>query len=278
LVWGVPQAEDDGRVYRSPLDLAFAPGDRLLAVTDCTAGSVVFLDPSSGEVTSEVELRGEVGGVAWSPNGGSVFVAEVRSGTAAEIDVSGKVRRRLSAGLRPLGLAVAPRRGWLLAASSAEDAVSVVSLSDGREMARIRVVRMPYFLAVSADERFAVVGNRLPAGDASNLAQAAAVSLVDLPTLANAADISLPPGSTNVHGVAIGPEGKWAYVAHNLGRVALPTTQIEYGWINANALSIIDLRRKDRYATILLDRANEGAANPWGVAVSPGGQTLWVTT
>ena len=276
-------------VYRSPLELAFSPDSRLLAVSDHTAGSVVFLDSSTAEVLREVKLRGKPAGIAWSADGRLVYVAECGAGTVAQVDRAGKIVRRLNVGPRPVGLSLAPRRGWLAVANSATHAVSLLALADGREKAQVAVPRAPYLLAVTPDEKTAVVGNRLPAGDASDPSASAAVTLIDLESPGKAAHIRLPPNSVNVHGVAISPDGRWAYVVHNLGRAMLPTEQIEYGWINANAMTVIDLAaqrahgRLRRYATILLDRAEEGAANPetarcsglpWPEYTSSAGSTL----
>ena len=110
-----------------------------------------------------------------------------------------------------------------------------------------------------------------------SLRSSAVVGLLDLDALVPLADVPLPPNSTNVHGVAISPDGRWAYVVHTLGRTAIPTTQIEYGWISANALSVIDLATKKRYATVLLDQPEHGAADPWGLALTRDGTTAWIT-
>ena len=56
-----------------------------------------------------------------------------------------------------------------------------------------------------------------------------------------------------VRGVAVGPDGRWAFVAHTHGRVNLPTSQLERGWVNTNALTVIDLKQRRRYVTLLLD-------------------------
>ena len=263
-------------VYRSPFDLAFAR-DGTLAVSDRTAGSLALIERASDRAAQDVKVRGQPGGVAWSADGRLAYVAERMAGTVAQVNKSGKIVQRLKVGPQPVGLAVAPRRNWLLAANSATNTVSVVQLANGREKSRIKVPRMPYFLAVTADENFAVVGNRLPEGDASDPLVGAVVSLIDLRSMTTATDVRLPPNSTNVCGVDVSSDGRWAYVLHNLARAMLPTEQIEYGWINANALTVIDLQQRRRYATILLDRFDDGAANPFGAALSPDGSALWVT-
>lgn len=77
--------------------------------------------------------------------------------------------------------------------------------------------------------------------------------------------------------VAISPDGQYAYVPHLLARYQLPTTQLERGWVNTNALTIIDLSTGKILATVLLDDVDQGAANPWAVCVSADGSGLAVT-
>lgn len=262
--------------YRSPLHVAFSPDGRLLAASDHTAPAAVFFDVAAGKAIREVPLHGEPAGLAFSADGKLTYVAECTAGTVAEIDGDGEVTRRLKVGSWPVGLAIAPRRRRLLVTDAATDAVSIVELSGGRQLARVPVGRSPRQIAITPDERMAVVANQLPAGNAANPAVAATVTLIDLETGKQTADIRLPPNSINALGVAISPDGKWAYVTHNLARAMMPTEQIEFGWINANALTTIDLTQQALYATILLDRFNNAAANPWGVAVSPDGATLWI--
>ena len=88
--------------------------------------------------------------------------------------------------------------------------------------------------------------------------------------------IPLPNGSTALRGVAISPDGRYAYVTHTLGRFHLPTTQLDRGWMNTNALSIVDLAAGKLLNTVLLDSIDLGAANPWGVACTADGRWLAV--
>jgi mono/diheme cytochrome c family protein len=57
----------------------------------------------------------------------------------------------------------------------------------------------------------------------------------------------------------------------------VPTTQLERGWINTNAISIIDAGRKRLIETVLLDDVDSGAANPWGLACTSDSKYLCVT-
>ncbi len=264
--------------YRSPLDLAFSPDGKLLAVSDHTAGAVVLIDSASCKVAREVALQGSPAGVAWSPDGARLFAAEYGAGTVAEVAAGeGKVLRRFKVGLYPMGIGLAPKRKLLLAANTVTDDLSVIDLESGKERARLRVPREPFFVAITPDESMAVAGNLLPATGAAEPHSSAALSLISLESLTSIADLRLPPGSTSVRAVAISPSGKWAYAAHTLGRFNVPPTQLERGWVNTNALSIVDLAGKSIAATVLLDHPFEGAADPWGLALSRDGGTLWIS-
>jgi len=89
--------------------------------------------------------------------------------------------------------------------------------------------------------------------------------------------ILLPNGSTSVRGLALSPDGRWAFLTHIVARFTAHTTQLEQGWINTNALSIVDVKARRLHATVLLDDPANGAANPWAVAVSPDSKLLYVT-
>ena len=264
--------------YRSPYDVAFSPDGKYLAASDRTAGVLSLVDVSAGVIARHVALRGEPTGVVWSERDDHVYVAEFDAGSVAEVAAgSGRVVRRFKVGLRPLGLAIVPGKGLLLAANSATHTVSVLDMKTGIERCRIAVSREPFSIAVTPDESLAVVSNLLPAGRVTEPGYGAVVSLIDLVHLRHAGEVRLPPGSSTVREVAISADGRWAYIVHTVGRTNLPATQLERGWINTNALSIIDLRDREVYATLLLDQPMEGAADPWGVALSGDGRKLWVS-
>ena len=66
-------------------------------------------------------------------------------------------------------------------------------------------------------------------------------------------------------------------MVHVLSHFQLPATQLERGWVNTNAMSIIDAPARRLLNTVLLDDVDLGAALPWGVATSGDGKTIFVT-
>jgi hypothetical protein len=100
--------------------------------------------------------------------------------------------------------------------------------------------------------------------------------LIDTQNYSIRANIKLPNGSVSLRGVAISPDSRYAFVSHVLGRSRVPATQLEQGWLNTNAVSIIDLEKKECISTVLLDQMARGAANPWGISLTPDGGELVV--
>jgi DNA-binding beta-propeller fold protein YncE len=263
--------------YRSPFDVAFSPDGGTLAVSDRTAGLLYVIDTATGEVRNAVQLQGNPMALAWRQDN-RVVVSEYDASTIAEVDVkAGQVTRRFGVGPKPVGVAIAPKKDLLVVGDYGLHVVLIIDLKTGSERARVPAGKHPYFVAVTPDEQLAVVGNLIPAGPANDPASAAVVSLIDLDRGRKTADVTLPDSSSNVRQVRVSPDGRWAYVVHTRGRTTLPTTQLDRGWVNTNALSIIDLPGKALYATVLLDTIVEGAADPWGIALSADAKIAWIS-
>ena len=264
--------------YHSPYDVVFSHDGKELLASDHTAGAVVFIDPASRIVRRTISLDGTVTGVAYSNDGTRVFAAEFDHRRVAEVDLAtGRVARRFDAGPYPQHLAPVPGTELLCVAGWGLNDLRVIDLGSGETRAKIPLPNQPFDLDVTPDGSLAVVGNLLPTGRATANDYGAVVSLVDLRKLKKRADVALPIGSSAVRGVAVGPKGQWAYVVHTLGRYNLPTTQLERGWVNTNALTVIDLARAARHGTVLLDHPTQGAADPWGVAIDGDGRKMFVT-
>ena len=122
---------------------------------------------------------------------------------------------------------------------------------------------------MTPDQKCLVATNLLPDGVATDPQLAAVVSIIDTDSLQHST-VVLPPGSTSVQGVCVSPDGRWAYVVHTLARFNLPITQLERGWVNTYALSVIEIAARRRAATLLLDDLTQGAASPFAVVIVRG--------
>jgi len=272
--------ETDRKTIRSPICLAIAPDGGTSYATDRTAGSVVILDTAGQTKRGEISLHGKPHGVTVSADGRALYVAEHGAGSVAVIDTAqGTVASRIQVGKWPTALAVAHQTQRLFVCNQDDHTVSVVDLGEtpGKPITRIPVVREPSCVALTPDERYLVVANLLARGPGIDPTLSADVSLIDGVHLTSLATVKLPPGSTAVRGLCISPDGNWAYIVHGLGRFNLPITQLERGWVNTFALSIIDIPQRTRLATVLLDDLTQGAADPHSVVCSEDGRRLWIS-
>jgi len=265
-------------VYRSPLAVAVSPDGKTLYVSDRTAGCIAVLDAVAGKKVRDVAIGGEPAGLALSADGKRLYVARRKAHSIALIDTAkATVTRHIPVGTWPVAVALAEKSNRLYSCNRGNHTVSVVDLAAGKEIKQIAVVRDPAFAVVSNDESRVVVANFMPAGAATAPDPASEVSILHTKTMRQGARVKLPRGSTMARGTWVSPDGKWAYVVHLLGIFDLPVTQLEQGWVHTTALSIIDLVKSERLATVLLDDLTKGAPDPWAVVGSPDARKLWIS-
>lgn len=135
----------------------------------------------------------------------------------------------------------------------------------------IPVSREPFAMAVAKSRIY--VAHHLQDGAANNKKGVSAkVTVIDPATETVVKELSLPNGSESVKGIAASSDGSYVFATHILARYAYPTSQLDRGWINTNAMSILKASTTnaniDYYNTILLDDVDNGTGNPWGVGVT----------
>jgi DNA-binding beta-propeller fold protein YncE len=267
--------------YRSPINLAFSPDGSRLAVADPVWGGLVIIDPGKRSVEKEVPLQGNPAYLAWNGDD-KILVAEEKTGTIAEVRKDGTFSRRLAVATRATGVAITSNHKTLYVCDRGLNKVVFIDLDKWEIGGDVDVIREPGYIALTPDDKYAVVANKLPRSeDARPLEHGAEVSIIELDT-GFVQNVRLPGGSSIVRQIAIPkkttPDAtQWAYVVHQLGRANTMVTQLDKGWVMTNAVSIIDVANASRTTTFLLDHEGAGAANPWGAAVSQDGSKLWVT-
>jgi len=268
-----------GEEYLSPSAVVADKDGKTVYVAFVTAKQVAFFDVASAKVTKTVSLPDEPAGMALAPDGTRLYVAgAVPEGRVHIVDLpDGKVSGSIPVGHTPSALVVSPDGKTLYVCNRFNNNVMVVDPAAKKAGAVIAVLREPVSAVLSGDGKLLFVGNLLPVGPADGDYISASVSVIDTAENKVAATVKLPNGSSSVRGSCISPDGKFVYVAHILGRYQVPTTQLERGWMNTNALSIIDAAGKTLVNTVLLDDVDLGAANPYGAACTADGKYLCVT-
>ena len=153
-------------------------------------------------------------------------------------------------------------------ANQFSDDISVVDLKEMQEKGRFDALRQPKQITISKDGNYLFAANFLPSGRADVDTVTSFVTVIDLKNGNTVKQIPLANGSNALRGMSLSADGKYILVTHNLGRFQLPTTQLDQGWMNTSALSIIKAGSLEFIATVLLDESGKGAAGSWGVDCS----------
>jgi len=257
---------------------ASADGQRLF-IACAAANRVLVMDAKRGMVRRVIVVPGSPSGLALSSDDRRLFVtcASPESTVAVFDTANGRLQNKLRAGHTAMAPLLNHAGRTLYVCNRFDNDVSVIALPGGREIARIAVSREPVADALTPDGRWLLVANHLQTGRADVPDIAAAVSVIDTTANRVAKTIVLPNGSGLLRGVAVSPDGGLAAVTHVLSYNYLPTTQVDRGWLNCNALTLLDLSRLQPLGTVLLDEVDRGAANPWAVAWTADGRRLLVT-
>ena len=269
-------AEDKPGAYLGPETIVAHKDGTTLFVAERDANQVAVVQVPAGKVLHRIALPAEPTSMVLSADGKTLYVtAAAPKSTVCAIDTaSAKISFTLPAGHTATGVAVSPDGKRLYVCNRFNNDVWVFDLAEKKETARVPVVREPVGAVITPDGKTLFVINHLPIDPSNSYDVAAVISVVDTDNL-KLSNIRLPNGSTGLRGVCITPDGKHVLATHLLARYQLPTTQLERGWMNTNALSIIDAANKKLINTILLDNVDLGAANPWGLHTADG-QTLVV--
>lgn len=264
--------------WLGPANLVTSPDGESLLVTCLDAKRLVVVDLDSGELSKTIPMPANPTGIVFSPDGTKLYVtcASPESVVAIVDMASGRVTGKIEVGHTAVGPSISPDGTRLFVCNRFDSNVSVVELGSGKEIDTIPVTREPIASALTPDGTTLVVPNHLPLDPSDSHNVAAEVALINTAT-GDVRNLRLPIGSTGLRDVCIAPDGKFAYVPHILARYRVPTTQLERGWMNTNAVTIIDLKNQETLNTVLLDNVDLGAAVPWGVAVSADSKTVCVS-
>ncbi len=263
----------------SPTALAISTDGRTLYLACATANRIAVFDTATASIVRTLPVPLSPTGliltrddarlvVSGGGDKGAVWIVEV---------ASGQVAQTLRTGHTPMGPVLTLDERSVIVCYRFNNCIGIIDLASGKESARIPVAREPVAAALTRDGAHLLVANHLQHGRADADLVAAGVSVVDLAQGRVVKELALPNGSSQLRDIRISPDGRWACVTHLLSRYQMPTTQLERGWMNGNAISLIDLAEMRVLNTMLLDSVDRGAANPWGAAWSADNRTLCVT-
>lgn len=279
LVWSLSIATiraDENDNYLSPNALAVSKDGKSVWVSCFGTKQLLRVDLESKLVAAALSLPLPPTGIAVSQDGVTLYVTG--AGSESQMFVVDGAQAKITDVIPAGHTAMAPVAGadgkTLWVCNRFQNDVSQIDLASKKELRRIPVRREPVAAALTRDGKFLLVANCLPSGRADADVVAAVVSVISTVEPGVVKELSLPNGSASLADISVSPDGKYAVVTHILSRYPLPTTQLERGWMNTNAKTLIDLERMEVLNTVLLDNVDSGAANPWGIAWSADGATV----
>ncbi len=265
--------------YGSPIAVSISPNGMTAYVACATAAHVAAVDLGMEQIVTRLRVPPNPSGLATSVDGSRLYVTCANSPSrVCEIDTThGTVTREWRTGHTTMAPALSPDGQTLYVCNRFDNDVAIIRLSTDDAPVRIPVEREPVATALTPSGKHLLVVNHLHRGPANQVEAAIGVSVIDTSRRQLIHTIRLPMGSSLGRGIAVSPDGRFAAVTHLRSMFWLPTTSVDLGRINANALTFLDLNRWSVLGTVLLDQTCRGAANPWAVAWTPDGRHLMVS-
>jgi DNA-binding beta-propeller fold protein YncE len=264
--------------YLSPTRMAVHPATKEVYVLLSTAQAVAKVNPETEKLLNVFPLDFSPSGICYSADGKTLYITEYSAaGKVHFISPSnGKKKKSIPAGAYPAAICISKTGTQAWVANRFSNDLSVIDLLKRKEVKRLPMVREPKSLALSPDGKILAVGNLLPSQSALDDRVSAQVTLVDTESSEVIGHIPLHDGTQSIEDVCFSKQGDFVFVTHLLSHYTIPATQLERGWMNTNALSLIHVADRKYYATVLLDDMYRGAANPCGMTLSEDGDRLFI--
>jgi DNA-binding beta-propeller fold protein YncE len=269
--------------YLSPSDVAISKDGSALYLACATGDRIQVFDVETETVSSQFKIEG-VRELVLSLDENRIFaVAGEFKGRLLEIDAkNGQVIRSVPVGHTPVSPVMSTDGKTVFFCNRFSRAnqpdVFAFDIASGKCRSSAKAIREPITMTLSKDGKFLWVVNHLPLMEANLDHVFASLNIYSTADLEPVAKLDMPPGSFAIRDSALSHDGRTLFVSHTIGRFTVPTTHLDRGWINTSAVSIFDAPGQRYINTVLLDDTMQGAANPWGLAVTDDDAFLCVNT
>lgn len=261
----------------APAAIAVTSDAKLLYIGCAMGKRVEVFDLTRHETVRKIAMPAPVSGLALSADAARLYVTCTGPRSTIHVVESGAIVATIPSGHTTVSPVPSEDGRRLYVCNQFNNDVAAIDLASNKEVARIPVAREPVSAALTPDGKLLLVANALPATRSDRPPVSAEITVIDTSLRQATAHIPLPNGATGLRQISLSPDGRTAAVSHLLARYFVPATQLDRGWIQTNAVSLIDVGGRKLLATVLLDEIDRGAANPWAVEWSGDGRYLCVT-
>jgi YVTN family beta-propeller protein len=183
----------------APLGLAVSPDGRRVYATLAYDRLLVEIDPQTGP-TREVAVGAMVSGVAATPDGKTILVADRDDNAVSLIDAGSFTRiATIPVGKHPFGVTIDSAGGHAYSANVESDDVSVIDIAARKVVGTLKTASRPYTVALAAGRIFVADQH------------ADSVSVFDAASLAPAGEVKV---GEYPEGIAASADGTRVYVAN----------------------------------------------------------------
>jgi YVTN family beta-propeller protein len=271
------QPEDD--LYKSPIQMVLSRDGKQLYVSCENSNEVLIVDTDRNVVAGSIKVGRHPFGVALSPNNKTLYVSNRYDDTVSVVDLTRReVIETIPVGDDPHDLITDQAGDFLYVTNMGTDDVSVIDLREGiRKFRRLQVGVRPFGLALSPDGRYIFVSSQASLPVPFRTPPVLELSVIETKTqrVVGRRDLFSTIIGQNL---VVSPDSRFVVVALAFPKNLLPETQVYQGWMVTNGFAIVEAAPWGRIAYLLLDEANLYFADPFGLAFSPDGNELYISS
>ncbi|MDR2169339.1 MAG: c-type cytochrome [Planctomycetaceae bacterium] len=272
---------DETAIRISPIALtATRDGLTVFAVLN-GVNSIGVIDTLQNKLVRSIPVAQSPNGIAISADDKFLYVTSGEYyGQLQIVNIdTGKIIKETRTGHTPAGVAITPDNKRIFVCNRFNNNVAEYELPSLSPLRQIKTIREPTSIIATPDGKQIFVTNSLP-DDLNNYPEqpdkqpdAAAEITVINTTNSETKNIRLPKGTCNVNGICITKNGEYVYLTHLISQYWNSTDKLDFGQMNINAISIINLKEyaatnNPQIKTITLDDPELGAANPYAIAAT----------
>lgn len=268
--------EDD--LYKSPIQLAISRDGKTLYAVCENSNEVLIINVQDQKVTGKLQTGKYPFGITLSPDETRLYVGNRWEDSVMVFDLRHqKVIQTIQDLEAPHQLKTDASGAYLFVTNMGSNTLSVVDTGTGKQLKRLATGSSPFGEALSPEGKYLFISHQL-----SNPVPFRTPPVTELTVLEAATQLvggHLRLESTVVgQDVAVSPDGQLAVVAVEITKNLIPETQIYQGWMVTHGFAVAEARPNGRVAYFLLDEANRYFADAYGLAFSPDGKDLYVSS
>lgn len=238
-VWAIDTGTDEVvakvPVGKHPAHVVLTNDGRFALITNGGDNTVSVVDTATLKVADTIPTGEFPHGIRISPDGKQAYVANMKGGTVSVIDIeSRKEISQIAVGKGPAQVGFTPDGRFAFVSLSQENRVAVIDPIDRKVLQTVVVGTVPIQLFATPDSRTLIVANQ---GTRKNPGKT--VSVIDLN---NFKDVKTIRTGSGAHGVAVGGDGRYAYVTN----------------VYANSVSVLDIKAGKNVKTVAVGKGPNG--------------------